>query len=234
MARDFLDACDNYQLGVFATMLFLGLRASEPAFLFREYLDRDRLTVRCVRELDYATKGRRDKRAPLLPPLRRLLGLDDPTRVGHGLLLVRRTVNDGKETPPLLGASLQRLIGEYDHRCQQLPGADVKARQAIRDVLVLDAGGLNYNRIRNEFDKVARLLGWPKTATPKGFRRLFATSMANAGMQEHERRYLLEHASGRDAITTYTHLDRLNEHYGSAVKKVWGPLLEIIEHRRAQ
>ena len=52
-------------------------------------------------------------------------------------------------------------------------------------------------------------LDWPKAATPKDFRHLFATVMANGGLPEHMLRYLLGHAPDRDATHAYTHLDQL-------------------------
>jgi DDE superfamily endonuclease len=57
-------ACDSYQLRLFVPMLLFGLRATEPCLLFREFLDSGWLRVPCLPELDYLTKGRRDKRFP--------------------------------------------------------------------------------------------------------------------------------------------------------------------------
>src|SRR6185295_9627704 len=45
MAERFLSACDSFQLPLFALLVLYGLRASEPCFLFREYLSDDWLKV---------------------------------------------------------------------------------------------------------------------------------------------------------------------------------------------
>ncbi len=68
MAVDFMKACDEYQLRLFGPMLLNGLRASEPVFLFREHIADDWVTVGCIPELVYSTKGLRNKRVPLLKP----------------------------------------------------------------------------------------------------------------------------------------------------------------------
>ena len=64
MALDLMRTCDCYQLRLFAPMLLFGLRAAEPCYLFREYLEDDWLGVPCNLDLAYQTKGRRDKRFP--------------------------------------------------------------------------------------------------------------------------------------------------------------------------
>jgi hypothetical protein len=104
MAIDFVGACDAYQLRLFAPLLLFGLRAAEPCLLFAEYLDGQWLRVPCNPELDYQTKGRRDKRFPLIEDLEPLWGLLRDGRE-HGLLYERRAVVTGKEKAP--GAALR-------------------------------------------------------------------------------------------------------------------------------
>lgn len=41
MALNLVRACDRFQLLLFAPMLLFGLRAAEPCYLFREYLEID-------------------------------------------------------------------------------------------------------------------------------------------------------------------------------------------------
>ena len=69
MAVEFLEACDAYQLRLFGPMAIYGLRASEPCLLFHEHLRGDWLDVPCLPELAYYTKGRREKRLPIIPGL---------------------------------------------------------------------------------------------------------------------------------------------------------------------
>lgn len=226
MAQLLFEACDDYQLRLFAPMTFYGLRASEPAYLFGEYVDDLWLRVPCNPEIGYTTKGKRDKRLPLLEPLRQLLGAPRP-----GLLFLRRSVAEGKERPPLLGSSLAQLEAEFQKRVRQSPGASAVDRQKVRDKVLKEAGATSYDRIEAEFQSLARRLDWPSTATLKDLRHLFATTMAAAGMPEPYRQYLMGHATTTAVIGIYTHLNRLREQYVLAVDREWRPLVERIERR---
>ena len=227
MAVTLIGACDRYQLRLFAPLLLFGLRAAEPCYLFREFLDRDWLRVPCIPDLAYRTKGRRDKRFPLIEELRPLwaaLG-----EGGHaGLLYRRRGVEEGRAAAPLCGHSLEGLVQEFRRRCNAAAAPDAAGRQRLRDAVLHDAGGLRYGHIEQEFRTLARRLGWPAAATLKDLRHLFATGMANAGLPEPYRRFLLGHAPGRAAAVAYTHLNQVREHYAAAVRREWTPLVDAI------
>ena len=227
MAAEFLDACDDYQLRLFAPIICYGLRANEAVFLFHELLDRDSLKVACVEDLDYVTKGRRDKRLPLLESIADLLGAGHNQ---HGLIYVRRT-REGGAPAPLLGASLVELVDEYARRLQRSRATTAGDRLRIRDVVLRDAGALSYETIAGEFRRLVRQLGWSRDATLKDFRHLFATAMTNGRMLEHERRYLMGHAPGKGAIAAYTHMNRLQQHYRNAAFQEMAPILRILESR---
>lgn len=233
MAAQFLRGCDDYQLRLFVPLIFLGLRAAEPCFLFHEYLEDSWLRVPCNAALEYSTKGKRDKRLPLVEPIRSLLA--NQNAEGKGLLLLRRGVAEGRETAPLLGSSLGQLQRELESRLRAAKDRSAAARQRVRNQVLNEAGGANYDRLEGEFHKIASRLDWPSTATCKDFRHLFATSLANAGLPEPYRKYLMGHAPGsmrRDgAIAAYTHLDRLAEQYDRVVKSEWAPLLEAVRRR---
>jgi integrase len=233
MAAAFLAACDIHQLRLFVPLVFLGLRAAEPCFLFREYVDGNWLRVPCNAALAYSTKGRRDKRLPLVEPVRSAL-LGTPAGRG-GLLLTRRSVADGRERPPLLGSSLEQLERAFDARLRAAPDRGAAARLRIRDGVLADAGAVDYDRLEAEFHKVAAALKWPPSATPKDFRHLFATSLANAGLPEPYRKYLMGHAPGgrEGAIAAYTHLDRLGEQYARVMETAWVPLADAVRRRLA-
>ena len=97
MATRFLEACDAYQLALFVPLVVFGLRASEPAFLFTEHVEDGWLRVPCLADLRYETKGRRDKRFPLVGCLAELYGRGLP-RDGAALFH-RRAVAEGRERP---------------------------------------------------------------------------------------------------------------------------------------
>jgi integrase len=229
MAVEFLEACDVYQLRLFTPVAIYGLRASEPCLLFREHLSREWLDVPCLPELAYFTKGRRNKRLPLVPCLDDLLQTADAPR-RCGLLYLRRGVADN-DSAPLMDASLQTLIAEYQRRCAAAAIRTAADRQRVRDQILHDAGGIDYDVIVTEFRKVAHALNWPQRSTLKDFRHLFATALGNAGMPEHYRKFLLGQSPGRAAIVTYTHLNEIRHHFEEAINKRLRPLVAAIERR---
>lgn len=230
MATEFILKCDTFQLPLFSVLIFYGLRASEPCFAFRDELKDGWLVLRCLPELSYRTKGRRNKRLPIIDCIAPLLQptVTDSTK---GLLFVRRSVMENREIPKLLRASLKELEQVFSERCACSPGQTLKARETNRDKLLEDAGGLKYDHIQHEFSRLARRLNWPATATLKDFRHLFSTEMQNGGMPEFYRRYLLGHSPGKAAVVNYTHLNRLRERYEEAVSRQFQPLVEAVVHQ---
>ena len=80
---------------------------------------------------------------------------------------------------------------------------------------------------------LAKQLAWPLGATLKDFRHLFATNLENAGVPESYRRFLMGHAPGRAAIVTYTHLNKVRDHYMRAVTNEFAPIVEAITGARS-
>jgi len=228
MAERFLEACDGYAIRVMAPLIFYGLRPSETIFLFHEHIDDRWVGVPCIEDLGYFTKGVRDKK---LPCIELLVGMWTDSDDEQGLVLVRRSVAEGREDSPLRGRSMDALITEYRRRCRGLTEPRRHNLERCRDSVIADAGGLTYGHLQREFRRVAKRLGWPHEATLKDFRHLFNTSLANGGMPEHERRYLMGHAPGRDAIVAYTHLNRLHDHFLGAIQAEMSPLLAVITRR---
>jgi len=221
MAIDFLAECDEYQLPIFAALVFYGLRPSELSFAFREDMNDDWLSIVCRPDLAYFTKGRKNKRLPVVEPLRSLLASDRCT----GLLFHNRLTANSQIRPTLLHYSLEQLTTEFGRRCD---AEESLHRKKIRDHVIRDAGGLDYDRVEHEFHSIAKRLKWPRQATLKDFRHLFNTSMQNAGMPEFYRRYLLGQSIGRSALVNYTHLNEIKQQYTRAVELVYRPLIELI------
>ena len=183
---------------------------SEPCLLFREHFHGGWLDVPCLPDLDYYTKGRREKRLPIIPGLDALLqpGTQSPPA---GLLYLRRGVVADTATAVLAGTSLKTLVKEFQRRCAAAGIRTAADRRRVRDQLLYEAGGIKYDHIATEFAKVARVLKWPQAATVKDFRHLAATCLENAGMPEHYRKFLLGQSPGRAAIVTYTHLNEIRQ-----------------------
>ncbi len=232
MAIDLIRACDAFQLRLFVPLLVFGLRAAEPCALFADHLRDGWLLVPCVPELGLLTKGRRDKRFPLLEELEPFWNLFRDGK-DKGLLLKRRAVAEGREKAPLQAVPLPELIREYGARCERANAKTAVERARIRDGVLRDAGGLDYDHVQSEFTKLTNGLGWPAPATLKDLRHLFATTLNNAGVPDGYVRYLMGHAPGKAAVVAYTHLDQLRRHYSAAIKQEWAPLLDAINRRAA-
>jgi hypothetical protein len=227
MAARFLRCCDRFQLPVFALTTLYGVRPSELTFLFLENISDGWLHSACNPALHYFSKGRRDKRLPLLDELKVLWCRESiPAK---GLMFHNRRVADGRERPPLLGASRERLEEEFAQLCNGSRLNSARDRIRVRDRLLKDAGALSYDHVEHEFRKIARQLDWPRVATLKDFRHCFSTEMENSGMPEFYRRYLMGHSPGRSALVSYTHLNELREHYEQAARNRLKPVIETLQ-----
>lgn len=233
MALDLINACDALQLRLFVPLLLFGLRAAEPRYLFAEHVRESWIEVPCTPELNIRTKGRRDKRFPLLPELDRFWDL---FRNGKkcGLIYERRAILHGNERAPMRGLSLADLIAEYQQRIEIDKDRSAVMRYHLRDQVLRQAGAITYDHIQGEFERLTHQLGWPAAATLKDLRHLFATTMNNAAMPEAYRRYLMGQAPGKAAVVAYTHLNELQRHYSEAVRREWAPLIETINRRVEQ
>lgn len=234
MAVNLLCACDPIQLAIFAPLALYGLRPGELGWLFREYISDDWVRVPCNLDLDYLTKGRRQKTFPVvscLGPLWRLSG-----EVRLGLLYVSRQVDGQNVQPPLLGRSLAELVDEYRGRSGAQDSMNATVRRKVRDTLLKEAGQLKYDYVECEFQKLSRFLEWPTTATLKDLRHLFATCLENAGVPEFYRRYFMGQSFGRAAIVSYTHItaDQVKKHYEQVLASELAPLVEAIERRSTE
>jgi integrase len=235
MAVEFLERCDAFQLPLFAMFILCGLRASEPCWLMREHLSGDGwLKVVSLPDLGYTTKGRRDKRFPLPKCLHQML--HDPhftAQADAGLILRRRSAWEGSDCPEP-SPSLEQLKQCYKVQCSKLTNPGARRKQQIRDGILKEAGALNYDRIEHEFRRVVRGLDWPASATLKDFRHLFSTELMNAGVPDYYRKYLMGQSVPNVALTSYTHLNELEQWYCDAIHKRFGPVTEAIKLRANQ
>ncbi|MCC7087078.1 MAG: hypothetical protein IT427_18920 [Pirellulales bacterium] len=199
MAVDFVDACSPTELQLFAPLMLYGLRASEPLFLFREHLQDGWFQVPCLPELDYLTKGQREKRFPLVPIVQQLCQGD--TNQGLGLVY-ERTLRAGQKRFAWGGTSLAELAAEFQLRCTAKSAAGAVTRQRIRDELLAEAGQVAYDDLEGMFRRLAQRLGWPRKTTLKDFRHLFSTCLEDAGVPEFYRKFLMGHSFGRAPIVT--------------------------------
>lgn len=232
MAVEFLRAADDHAFHLFLPIVLFGLRATEPCYLFVEHLHDGWLDVPNIPDLRYVTKGRRSKRFPLPKDVERVFRRFIAGRKG-GLLFRRRGVSAGGPDTPLFERALEELTKVFQIRIVD-SGHDAAGQEVVRDRLLREAGGLTYDDIHAEFQRISHRLKWPRTATIKGFRHLFATTMTNAGMPEPYRKFFMGHAPGRDPIVGYTHLDRARHHLETALKSECSGMLRVVRDRSSK
>jgi hypothetical protein len=234
MAVDLVLATDRFQLAIFAPLLLYGLRPGELGWLFAEHVQANWLVVPNISELDYTTKGRRDKRFPVTTSLRALWQLEK--RSTKGLIYGHRAAAEGPRRPSLAGLSLTALAEELRQRYAALSCKDAIQRRQVRNRLMKDAGQPDYDHVEAEFQQLASRLQWPAAATLKDFRHLFCTCLQNSGMPELYRRYLMGHAFGKAPIVGYSHLtqDKIDEHFQRALATELGPVAAAIDRRAAE
>lgn len=232
MTVQFIHVCDEFKLRLFLPLILFGLRASEPMWLFHEDVDRGWLNVCCHPDLDYLTKGQRDKRFPLVDDLSDLWEAWSPLGAQGPVLLRRAWTDESKSSA--VDRSYDALVATYRALCQDKHALTVVARRQIRDRLIREAGALNYDQIDGEFRRVARTLGWKATATLKGFRHLFATALENSGCPETYRRFFLGHSPGRAASIHYTHLDQLQRHFQNFLVQEYADVVSALRSCAAE
>jgi hypothetical protein len=217
MAVKLVEACDDYQLRLMTPMLLWGCRPGELGWILRERTDAAYLRVACLPELDFVTKGIRDKSLPMIDVAREILvpAGSSPT----GLLFLRRDVLIGSVRPLLLDASYEQLVAEYRSRIAAQRASTAVERIRIRDRLMYDAGAVRYDDVEREFAELKRRLGWPRAATLKDLRHLAQTNLDNGGLSREARQYILGQAPDQAAIGHYVHLNQLGGQYAAAACK---------------
>ncbi len=231
MATSLIAACDAYQLSIFAPLLFYGLRPSELGWIFRENIEAEWLRVPCSADLDYFTKGRRDKSFPIVDCLRPLWEASRGSVTG--LLYVNRTVAEGRSNPAFLGWSAAQLAAEFRRSCTAVKAPNARQRRRIRNQVMKESGQLNYDHVEAEFKKLSRQLEWPANATLKDLRHLFSTCLEDAGVPEFYRRYMMGQSFGKAPIVAYTHITEspVRTYYQVALESKFAPIMEAIENR---
>jgi len=230
MAIDLVGACNVFQLSLFAPLLLFGLRPGELGWLLTSHISDGWVKVACIPELDYVTKGRRDKQFPVPAILAKIW---QPMLQRPGLLYRRLAAENGETRPVLANASLAELVESFEERRRHESSNSAAARRNIRDGLMKEAGQLRYQHIKLQFTKLATQLGWPPAATIKDLRHLFSTSLENAGVPEFHRRYLMGQSFGKAPIVAYTHIlkESLKEHFKRALNTSLSGIVQAIVRR---
>ena len=217
--RTFLQACDDWQFPIFATLLLTGLRPGELTHLLLPAdldLEACLLRIRNKPDLGWQIKTRNDRVIPLIPELAEVLRLFRGQR-DRGTLFIRRRFWRG-DVPPLATLTRPGLRTELEHRAREMPksgGASSERvyRQAAARSIWRDLGAIRTDRIREEFMRLTRKIGMSEVTAVKTTRHLFATCLQDANVDPLIRNQLMGHApSGGGAATVglgmtgiYTH-----------------------------
>jgi integrase len=181
--RLFFEACDDWQLPLFATLALTGLRPGELVHvLWPDDLDLEEgwLHVRNKPRLGWQVKTRNERRVPLVRELIEVFRIAASGRAS-GPLFCRRRFDRG-DAPRLAGRNALELQMELqlmavcnagDHDGKQTSAM----RQRFARRLWIDMGVIKEERLRVEFMRVTRKMGLPDLTAPKLLRHMFATTL---------------------------------------------------------
>ncbi|KKK59604.1 hypothetical protein LCGC14_3032730, partial [marine sediment metagenome] len=131
--RALLEACDDWQFPIFATLFLTGLRPGELTHLLLPDdmdLDEGWLWVRNKPDLGWQVKTRNERSIPLVAELVEVLRIVRGRR-GSGTLFSRRRFWQG-DHPPLAGCGRSELQAELDRRAPQITSAGGESSERVR------------------------------------------------------------------------------------------------------
>ena len=239
MACDLISRCDLFQLQIFSHLIMFGLRPSELSWTFWEDIDASWHAHRCHEDLDYYSKGRQNKRFPIIEVIERLQRSMLTYHADRkGLVFLNRKALKAKtdKSTPSTNWSLNQLAKQFQLKAGEFAKLSSQQRRKARDRMMREHGQLSYDQIKREFYQLANELEWPTKATLKDLRHLFSTGLENAGVPTYYRKYLMGQKFGKAPIVAYTHItqEKLEEHFLRAVESEFAPIVEAIDRRLDQ
>ena len=192
----FLNACDDWQFPIFATLLLTGLRPGELTHLLLPddlNLEEGWLHVRNKPGLGWRVKTRNERNVPLIPALAEMLRIVTKNRRTGPVFLQRRCASG--YLPPLANSSPIELEREVDRRLLSSVG-DRKAAETIAKTIWRDIGAMKEDRLRKEYMRITTQIGMPEFTAPKTLRHTFATCLQDANVDPLIRNELMGHAPG--------------------------------------
>jgi integrase len=215
--RALLEACDDWQLPLFVTLMLTGLRPGELCHLLLPNdldLTATVLRVRNKPGLGWQVKTRNQRDVPLLPVLAEVLRLHLNGRV-TGPVFVRRCFRllgtEWGSSQSGLERELERRLAAREKETGLV--VDRVGRLCLARGVWREVGALREERVRLEFMRLTRRIGLPTVTAPKLPRHQFATSLQEANVDPLIRNLLMGHASagersaghGLGMTAVYTH-----------------------------
>ncbi len=214
-----LTFCDEWQLPLFATLLFTGLRPGELVHLLLPNdldLKEGWLRVRNKPKLGWQVKTRNERDIPLVPALWRLLGHAVGDRKSGPVFQQRRAASGHQA--PLVDCSLRELEAQVERRFTNASQNEPKdssgrlVRKGATQTVWRDLGALKEDWVRKEFMTLTSLMGLKEVTAPKTLRHTFATVLQDGNVDPLIRNELMGHApmaqtsgGGLGMTTVYTH-----------------------------
>jgi integrase len=203
--KKFLEACDDWQLPIFATLMLTGVRPGELTHLLLPDdadFDQGWLRIRNKPELGWQVKTRNERRLPLLPEVVDSLKILAAGRNGGLVFQRRRRRKFDDDCRRLSLLSPQDLAGELAQRVEESKNAAENSRQRHRAEsrrLWSQIGHIPEARLRTEFMKLTAAIGMPHVTAPKTLRHLFATALMEGNVDPMIRSQLMGHVASGDA-----------------------------------
>jgi site-specific recombinase XerD len=217
--RAFLEACDDWQLPLFLTLMLTGLRPGELThLLLPDDLDLagGLLRVRNKPRLGWQVKTRNERDIPLVPALAAVLRAHLAGRA-HGPVFRRRRWGEragcprATAGPAALAEELARRVAEHEVAGGRPLTRVERGRVARR--LWREVGAVKGEQVRLEFLRLTRAIGLPGCTAPKALRHLFATALQEGLVDPLIRNELMGHVAagertaghGLAMTAVYTH-----------------------------
>ncbi len=200
----FLEACDDWQLPIFATLMYTGMRPGELTHLLLSEnvnLGEGWVHVRNKPELGWQVKTRNERQIPLIPELVEILRFRFRDRCTGPLFQRRRSdVGEGCAMAKLASAPLRAEL-ERRNALQNVESKRVDRAQQRRLAkrLWVEMGFLREDRLRGEFMKLTAAIELPQVTAPKSLRHMFATRLQETNVDPLIRNQLMGHIPFGDA-----------------------------------
>ena len=200
--RRLLEACDDWQLPIFLTLMLTGMRPGELTHLLLPgdvNMEEGYLFVRNKPDLGWKVKTRNERSIPLMPELTAVLRIAVKDRE-QGPVFRRRRFNIGS-CPPLAGLSREQLQAELARwvEAEEMKLGRCLSRQECERLcryLWRDMGAIKTDRLRIEFMKLTETIDLPTVTAPKTLRHMFATALQDTNVDPLIRNQLMGHAPG--------------------------------------
>ena len=208
--QDFLAACNEWQRGIFSTLIGYGLRVGELTNLLIEDVDFEggSIAICSKRELYWRVKTSRRRQLPLTRDLKPLFEKLIGDRTSGFVFLNDEFANGGKKVIAQFAndrafrGKLAALVGAH---LESNPQATEKACRKLVVSFCRRMGQMPVKRVQSEFSKLTTQIGCPEFTKAHDLRHLFSSRAQEEGANPLLVQEILGHAT-LTMTKRYTHL----------------------------